>query len=391
MIPRTVSASALQVADLCLARYKAENIEYTPTDESEKVAANVGTSCHYALEKYVEIVYMKKAMEPSLELLLQFFHVGYLETFDTVEFDTPEYKDGVAMLKKWYARTDLSDVTVVSVETKTRFPMETSVGFIPLTYIWDRCDIFIDPATGKKVCRVVDYKSIRAQLGHEEVRGKLQARIYDVMARIQFRDQGIEEFQVVFDLLRHEPVGVIFSREEAEATWNGVLARIERIIATPDDKAPETLNAECPYCVRKMACNTLRRNIAGGGVFSIGNIDTAVARRYELGSQLAGIKAALDELDSYILKHAEMENELTFDVDALHVAISASRRRTVDATIAADVLGPELMARYGKLNVGDIDKLIEEGNLTAEQVTELRRSITFSLSAPSVKITPKKK
>lgn len=373
------------MADLCLARYKAENIEYTPTDESKKVPAHIGTSCHYALEKFVEGVYIDKTMPNDLETLLALYHQGYLETFDTVEYKTPEYEDGKEMVTNWFKRTDLTGVEVISVEEKRRFPVPTSIGDIPLTYIWDRCDIFYE--NGRKICRIVDYKSIRAALGHDDVRDRLQARIYDLMARTQFKDEGIDEFQVVFDLLRHDPVGVVYSREEAEDTWYAIIARAERIIATPDERPPETLNPECGYCVRKLQCKTLQRNIKGGGMFSVSTLQEAVEQRYEMFNQKKGIEAALEELDQIILTHAQQNDTLNFEEAGHKVRITASRRRAVDAALAAEIIGPELMKDYGKIGIGDVERIIKGGLVTDEQAEQLKATVKVNLSAPSVRIT----
>lgn len=388
MIPKTISASSLQTADSCLARYKAENLDFTPT-AADKVAANIGTAVHGALEMYVEAVYMKKDYEPDFQLLMTFYRMSYLKTFDTVETKTPEFKDGEAMLKTWFARTDLSGVMVMSVEKKTRMPVPSSIGPVLMTYIWDRCDFFEE--NGKRIIRVVDYKTIRANLSPDDLRKMLQPRIYDLAARAQFKDENIDEFQIVLDLLRHEPVGVIFSREDAEDMWAGIKARLERIIATPDENPPETLNKDCPYCVRKLQCKTLQRNIAGGGTFSIMPIEDVMRKRYELASQQAGIASALEELDKRLTTHAQHENVLFFADDDYKVSISARRTRTIDSVEAARILGPEMMGTIGKVRLGDVDELIKAGKVTDAQIVELKRAMGYTLSDPSVKVVPKTK
>jgi len=385
--PKTISASALNTADMCLARYQAENILFTPTN-ADKSAANVGTACHAALENYVRIVYMERAQKPSFDLLGTLYDVAFKKTFDTVEASGPLFDDGFDLLKRWFLRTDLSDVTVVSVEKKTRFPIPTSQGDIPFTYIVDRVDLIQEG--DRKILRIVDYKTIRAFLSHDDVREKLQARVYDLMMRIEWKGQGIDEFQVVFDLLRHEQVGVIFSAEEAKEAYYGIIARAERILATPDENPPETLNPECPYCVRKTQCRALRKNIQGGGLFSIPDIDAAVGMRHELDSQSKGLKSAMEELDSYIIEYSKQNDALTFTTDDDHrVTISARKTRDVNNTTAASILGPELMKRYGKIGVGDIDQIIRDELVDAETAEKLRKAIGFKLSAPSIKITKK--
>lgn len=388
MRPKTISASSLNTADGCLARYKAENIEFTPSPDL-KVAANIGTSVHGALENYVRHVYMERKVEASLDLLLMYYRASYLETFDTVEHDTDEYRDGEELVKKWYDRTDLSGVEILSVEQKRRMPVPSSVGDIPLTYIWDRCDFFEEG--GKRIIRIVDYKTIRANLSPDGVRELLQARIYDLAARAQFKDAEIDEFHVVFDLLRHEQVGVIFSRDEAASTWAAVKARLERILAADNDNPPETLNADCAYCVRKNNCKTLQKNMHGEGIFSIQDISEVARLRSQLDYQSKGLTKAIEELDSRLIAHARNEDVLMFNTDDGHkVSINASKRRTVDARAAAKAIGPEKMAEIGKLNLKDIDKLIESGELTDEQNTLLARSMSYTVSNESVKITPPK-
>lgn len=387
MKPRTISASSLNTADTCLARYKAENIEFTPTG-SDKTAANIGTACHGALEHYVERVYMKKTDEPSWDLLQELYIEAFKETFDTTEAKGPSFKDGHELLQVWFLRTDLSGVEVLSVERKMRFPIPTSAGDIPMTYICDRVDYYEE--NGKKILRVVDYKTIRAFLSHEDVREKLQARIYDLMMRIQYKDKDIDEFHVVFDLLRHEPVGVVFSREEAEETWGAIIARAERILATPDDNPPETLNSECGYCVRKTQCKTLQRNIAGGGLFAIPNVEEAARLREQLQSQIKGINAALDELDEYIMAYAKEHDVYKFKTDNdYQVLISGKKTRVVDAALAGGILGPELMGRFGKINVGDVDRIIKTGLVDEATAKELEATIGYRMSNQSVKVTKK--
>lgn len=390
MRPKTISASALNVAELCLARYKAENIDFTPHTEA-KTAANIGTSVHGALEEFVRKVYMEKAIENTLEALISYYDQSFVKTFGALKKHSPEYIDGHELLEKWFKRTDLSSVEVISVEKKTRMPVPSSIGPVPMTYIWDRCDIFYEG--DKKILRITDYKTIQRMLSPDNLRGLLQARIYDLAARTQFKDQGIDEYQVVFDLLRHDPVGVVFSYDEAVSTWEAVKAALERIIATPDDRAPETLNPECAYCVRKTTCGAIQRNIAGGGIFSIEDISEIAKLRMDMENQSRGLAAAISELDQRLLAHAESEGVLSFntDDDLLTVDVTASRRRTVDARMAADILGPDIMARYGKLGVGDLDKLIASGDLSASQIKEVGRAISFTVSDEKIRVGPAKK
>lgn len=99
MKPRTFSATAFNVADLCLARYKVEHIDRAKGPSG--VAASLGTSVHGALELFVTKCIVASDFPATLDQLLEFFRMSYMTTFSTVELDTEEYADGVEMLKAW--------------------------------------------------------------------------------------------------------------------------------------------------------------------------------------------------------------------------------------------------------------------------------------------------
>lgn len=386
MRPKTVSASALTTAAGCLARYKAENLEFTPRD-SPSVAADIGTSCHHALEAYVKRVYMDKTDEPSLELLLELYVIGYRETFDSHDIKTPEFKDGKEMLEVWFDRTDLSDVTVLSVEEKWRRPLPTSAGEIPLTFIWDRCEFQVE--NGRRVLRIVDYKSIRANLTPDDLRVNLQARIYAMTAMIMYADQGIDEYQVVFDLLRHEPVGVVFSAEEARETYDEVIAMTERILRTPLDRTPETLNENCSWCVRKTTCSALRRNIAGGGLKAVEAmpLEEQMALAFELQAQAKAAALAADDIKGAIMTTLNRSEKNKLHAGDYVAAISTRRMPSIPTSTAIKVLGADLVASSGKVTQAALKKLLTTNQITQEQHDEVMNSI---VRTPSTSLTIKK-
>src|SRR3954467_5007859 len=153
MRPKSISASSLNVADLCLARYKAEHIDRGRGMSGN--AASLGTSVHGALEMYVKNCIMETTFPQTINQLLEFFRISYMTYFSS-DLETEEYLDGVQMLKAWHKRTDFSQFTVVSTEVKTSFPVPTTIGPLPFNYIWDRFD-----QIGPREYRVVDYKTNR--------------------------------------------------------------------------------------------------------------------------------------------------------------------------------------------------------------------------------------
>jgi hypothetical protein len=189
--PKTLSASALHVAENCLARYHAEHGLYGKSVSGD--AALLGSSVHGALEWYVIKCYIEKVNQPSLDLLVAAYQASFMKTFGTSDMDSPEFQDGLEMIRRWHKRTEFEGFEVLSCEVKENFevpfPDKTTV---QLNYIFDRLD-----KTGPNSYRVVDYKSQRWALNPQDLDTKIQARIYALAVQIKYPEA--EEIWVVFD------------------------------------------------------------------------------------------------------------------------------------------------------------------------------------------------
>lgn len=384
MIPKSFSATAMNVAELCMSRYAAESVAYARG--ISHTAATIGTSVHGALEMYVIQVHIEKKMEPSLSLLLDLFKMSYMDTFGSADLDTEDYRDGVEMLEAWFKRTDFSDRTVISAEVKTSFPIKTSVGDIPFNYIWDRFD-----QTGENEYTVVDYKTNRWAVNPADLKKKIQARAYGLAAQIEY--PNAEKIWVNFDMLRHDgPVGIVFTRADNIATWKFMKEKAEQILATPEDEVKETLNPECLFCVRKQSCKALQSNISVGGVFSIASDEEAsVNQRAMMEWQMKGLKSAIAELDVVILAEAKGRDITEFESEMYELNIGVRKTRSIDPEMAANVLGEELFHKYGgrSLTMSNVDKLIKGSELDAAKKKQLRGLIFQKSGQPSVSINPK--
>lgn len=383
MIPKSLSASSLQVFTLCPARWQVEYLNRTPTPEND--AAMLGTSVHGACELWVEECYIKHSMEPTLKLLLDFYQMSFISTFGTADTDTALYKDGVEMLKKWHKRTSFEGFEVLSVEQKKSFDVPYMLDgvkhFVPYNYVMDRMDRLPDGSI-----RVVDYKSIRVPITSDQLRKKVQARSYGLAAQIEYPDAP--RIFVEFDMFRHDPAGVVFTREDNANTWRYLKAEAQRIIDTPNEDAPEKLNMECGYCPRKAHCKTLNANINGQGIQSL-TPDQAVEMKYNLQSKVRGLERLLEEVDDLILMEAVNRDELEWDTPFGHVEIKGSRRRQAQTQAIAEIIGPDLMKQYGGLTMGNIDSLLKGTELTDEQKASVNACISWgTVGDPKPKITP---
>ena len=387
MKPKSLSATALQVAELCMARYTAENFHYSKGMGG--FAASLGSACHGALELFVKSTKLEGHPENwNLAYLLDMYRLSYMQVFGTVDCSGDIFDDGVAMLTDWFKRTDLVNTTVLSCEVKANFLVPTSAGDIPFNYVWDRFD-----ELGDGNFRVVDYKTNRWGLRPEDLKKKIQARCYGLAAAIQLKNMGLEydRIWVEFDMLRHSPVGIVYTREENIATWQFIKDSAEKILATDPNNPPETLNNECRFCVRKQACNALKKNISVGGVFSVATAADAVDLRAALEYQRNGIAAAIAELDEVILADAKAQDVLEFESDMNRLKIGVTARKAVDAERAAMILGPAIFARYSKssITMTDVNKLLKGTELDDEQKKQLQAAIYKNIGEPRVKIEPK--
>lgn len=388
MIPRSLSASSLQVAQGCLARWKAEYLNRGGGFSNS--AASVGTSFHYAAEKFVEAVYLKQEFGwDQIKKLEKFYMEGYVETFGNANFRSAEYKDGWDLCKKWHKRTDLSTVhEIVSVEKYMTFPIPTSIGEVPFNYIMDRFDILeVDENGEPTVIRVVDYKTIRIPITPEELRDKIQAKAYAVMARIQF--PKVRQIWVQFDLVRHDTVSVVFDYDDCVAIWNEIVAEAERIIATPESNTPETLNMDCRYCSRAPICKTLNKSIEVGSILGM-SIDDIASKKLQVQYQLKGLTALEARLDEALLGEAVNQDALEYDTADALVEIKRSRMRKIRDTMkVAEILGPELTKEIGNFSLTQLDNLMKSGVLTDEQVEQIQDQLYFSYGDPKAKVKEK--
>ena len=383
MEPKSFSASALHVAQLCKARYHAENIERSKGIAND--AASLGTAVHGALEPYVKTAIMTDEREPTEQYLLDLFKISYMTTFHTLEVNTEDYAEGVEMLKKWHARTSFEDVTVLSAEVKENFAIPTSIGDIPFNYIWDRHD-----QIGENEYKVVDYKTNRWNIRPEDLKKKIQARSYSLAAQIKY--PNAERIWVEFDMLRHDgPVGIVFTREENVAMWRFIKALAQDIVDTKVEDLEYRLNPECLFCVMKASCPALIQNISTGGIFSIVGNPEAVDRRAMLEYQQKAISAAIKELDELIMAEGKTKDIFTFESDFNQLDITVGSRRSVDAERVEMAVGPRLFEKYGgkTITLQQLDKLMKSGDVDAATVRTLRGLIYQKQGEPKIKVTPK--
>ncbi len=379
MNPKSFSATSLSVAELCLARYHAEHVDYAKNFSGS--AAGVGIVCHGTFERIVRGVFIVKNMQWNENTFWKIFHEEYENVFGPDQ-DKPEYADAKDLCEKWFYREGqydhLSSVKILSVESKNNFMVKTDHGEKPVNYIMDRVEQ-ISPTE----FRVVDYKSNRMALTHEQLKGKIQARLYALVMQIKY--PKAERIWVEFDFLRHDRVGVAFTRDDNVKTFRMVQRAIKRIIDAPETKIPETLNPECGWCVRKASCKTLQGNIAVGGIMS--KDENELAQIYKALTEQSKAQAALlGEIEMMLLQRAMMDDTLEYETDDAIIKVTASKRRKPNIEAIKAILGPELGAEISSFRVADIDRLIKSGRVTDAQAEMLRLAMPMEVGDPRVNV-----
>jgi len=341
----------------------------------------MGTVCHAVLEKWVTEGHHLLPLTDleAYKLLRDFYEVEHYKLFP----DRDRLDEGYELVKKWWHRQDWSGRTVLSCEVKKSFDVPTSQGVIPFNYVLDRIDKLDDGTI-----EVVDYKTSVITVQPEDLFSKVQARCYGLAAQIEHPEAP--RVWVTFDMLRYEPVGVVFSREDNIETWKYLKGLAERILAS--DGTRETLNDMCRFCVRRHACETLNKHADGGGVFGLTDPGEAADRRFELAGAAKAIGVMIDELDQLLLKTLEETETFQIKTDKTVAKVSSRRTRFVDSASAVRELGPEKLARFMKLGVTAVDELCKPNNpvLTSTEKAALKELVRDSYGNPSIQCKPVK-
>lgn len=391
---KSLSATSLMTWQSCPARWKATYAKGRPGELSGD-AAGLGTAVHSVLEAYVQTRYLDGVQMSTDEAtgFLQEQWDHHREVNGVV--DATMVVDGWTMIEDWFRRSYVLDEpgrTVLSVEQKTAFPLKTPKGERPFNYIWDRCDKIdvIDEQTGEVIgfdIEVTDYKTIRARVSPEQLRDKIQARAYGVAAQIAYPEA--RRVWITFDLLRHGPVGIVFSRDENLSAWRWIKAKAKEIADTHPDEAREVINSECKWCIRKAACKTLQSNTEAGGIVGLSDPFEAAKIRARIDHQVKALENLLGDLDKVILEDADANGWEELESDDLTIVARGRRTRVLDTGDVAEVLGPDLFAKYGNMTVSAAEKLLKSSELTPEQRDALNSLFRYKTGNPSVRVVPK--
>lgn len=380
----------MKVLRSCPARYFAENIERGANFQG--TAALLGTVLHAALEMFVVGHKIRRDLPWKIDTLLELYTKMFKEQFSP-NIDCAEYKDGKQILVNWFHRPSTFEMLigsqVISVETKKNFPIKVKMNGekiqIPFNYIFDRLD-----KIGDGEYRVVDYKSSKFALSADDLRDNIQARAYAVAVASQFKDA--KKIWVVFDFLRHESIGVLFTYDDNVATYRMLQEEAQKLVDFDEtvSKPEEKLNSECLFCIRKPSCGTLQSNIDVGGIMSL-SISEVADTLYKVQGQLKGLESLKNDLEKRVIMHGAETLDDMVETEKVRALIVSGSKRRVDQEAIAKIVGPTIMSQYGnEIRVSDLDSVFNHPDLTNGQKAAIKNhAISRIPGNPRVKVTEK--
>jgi hypothetical protein len=408
VIPKSLSASSIQGFEDCPAGWAADWYIKSPSPNNS--AAALGSACHEALDYFVGTVDMHDLAAANLlggpplqefrSYLLSLFEDSYWRLFA----DPERLTEGQDLLSTWLLRQTQDYWTpnrsIIAREQKMNFLLPSSAGDITFNYIFDRLDR-IDYEDGTFDIEVVDYKTTAFPLSPMGLKDKPQARCYGVAGRILQPEAA--KVWVTFDQLRHEPVGIVFTRDENVATWKYLRRVAERIIATPEPgtlvvnqetgedeilNPPEMLGNGCRFCIRAATCETLMAHVDAGGILAINDVPTAAKKMSDIDAQIGALNAVRTNLEKFLGEWLAEQEEAEAEVPGFRVYATAKKNRAVDSDMVKRELPDEVAAEYGKIGVTAVDKILKDPRVSTEAKATIKGLVTKNFSSPTVRVSP---
>ncbi len=385
MIPRSLSATSLETAEGCLARWAVTH--NTRSAEQKNEPAMLGTSVHGALEAYVRHFWIGKNELGDLKSLELFYMQAFAEAFGTSELSGSWWDDGLEQLKRWWGRMPAVVPTVASLEVKESFDIPTSAGLVPVTYIFDRMDYVAHSSGDTRLdeVEVVDYKTWRNPVPPSMMAKKIQPRVYALAALHKY--PNINKIWVTYDQTRYDTVSRVFTKADCKATWTFIKRVAEKIIAADENNLEEQINSGCHYCVRKATCKTLQSNVLAGGTFGL-SLEESIQMHYVLTNKIKAEGRLLDELGTKITTEMAAIDEIEIVEGSIAAKLTYSSRTKPDTQALIDIVGRDLFLEAGGLSVSvsGVNNFLKNPDLTPQQIELIKqRVLVKEMTNPSIK------
>jgi hypothetical protein len=192
---------------------------------------------------------------------------------------------------------------------------------------------------------------------------------------------------VQYDFLRYSATSVAFDKEDNRRTWQYIKGLTQRIVNTKEGEAEQTLGAGCQYCLARVTCTAALSNASAGGILGL-EVDELADLYAKIQAQVNAQKTIAEDIERILIQRAREDDMQEYRAGSWSVTVNVGSRRYVDNEKLAEIVGPAIMAKYGKVNVGDLDAIKKEPDLTDEQRSMLARTVYKKSNEPSIKVKP---
>jgi RecB family exonuclease len=240
-VPRRLSPSALERYRRCPRRFKFQDVERRPQEESPSVVLATANAIHAALERFYGLPGETRSVEVLHRALKSVWRTHCPESLFASE--TEEARVGREVLARLSAYAERFDLTVQPLAREQWLSTRLRNG----TELFGKLDR-VDAVNDNEI-RVIDYKTGRP-LAEEDLPGESAAQVYLLLAEAAFRKR-VESVRFLY-LSPASEVCWYPEREDVEVVGE----RIEQLTATI---AAETVfeavsGAHCRWCPYALAC-----------------------------------------------------------------------------------------------------------------------------------------
>lgn len=324
-----LSYSSLNTYQQCPLKYKYREIDHVAEPKSKEQV--FGTLVHSTMK----FIHAPRTLSPSLEQALDYFATRWnSDVFDSPSEERAAFSQGVQMIQKYYQDNDISQVTVLDLESPFRIDIGDDDDRHAVSGIIDRID---KTPLGYEI---IDYKTSRKMPSQQDIDNDIQLSIYlkAFLDRYPKERERLDTITVSLYFLKH---GVKLSSTRTTAQ----LEQVERLFLDviheiADSAFAPMLSPLCDWCGYKKICPMWRHQFTEERKIDTTEANAAIEEYLALRSRMGSDKKRLGELQEKIIAHMDSENvERLFSP---HGIIARTIRKTYayDADAVRHILAP---------------------------------------------------
>lgn len=386
-----VSYSSIETLKNCSLKYKYQNID--------KIRAAKGINALFgsAIHSTLKFMFEKNPLYPTLDQVLDHFREIWnkkkirqladvdeaAEQEEKIDESVEEmfYKDGIAILQKFYKNNPPWNFNVIDMESRFELEVEEEKTGEKhtLSGIIDRIDKSDDG-----VFEIIDYKTGRKLPPQKEVDGNLQLSAYLLGLVSKWPRLDPEKIKLSLYYLKHgEKISTKRTKEQLEETKNVILGAIKEINERVKDNNnfPPSPSPLCDWCEYKQMCPMWRHLYKKSQIISAKSqeeIKEIIREYFTLKEQNSRNNDRLDDLKTFIFGFMDEQKVERVFGDEGYLTRTVKEKNVYDLEKLKEIL--EKYGRWKDILEPDEKKL-----------DKLLPRLSEDLKEKILSITPKKK